>query len=282
MSSLANEPSHPAAGGPYTGLLNQIMSSTLDADYQVAADRSRAPDEPKRPPQRVIAAVVVLLFGMMVSVSAIRTQQLKPAAAAERDQLVAQIHARQDRLDGLQTQVSELEAEVAAAQTRSADRRDLLRRTAAAVVGTGAVAGAGSVSGPGLRVVVDDAPGSVGSPEGGVIRDTDLQALVNALWTAGAEAISINGNRLTSLTAIRFAGRAITVDYRSLRPPYVIDTIGDPDTMPARLLETPGGQGWLGLQQNFGIAFDTETMDSLLVPADPSLDLRSAEPVIAR
>lgn len=282
MSPVAETPLRPAGGGPYTGLLNQIMSSTLDADYQVAADRSRAQGPPKRASQRLTAAVVVLLFGMMVSVSAIRTQQLKPAAAAERDQLVAQIHARQDRLDVLQTQVSNLEAQVADAQTRSADRRDLLRRTAAAVVDTGAVAGAGAVSGPGIRVEVDDAPGAVGSPVGGVVRDTDLQALVNALWSAGAEAISINGNRLTSLTAIRFAGRAITVDYRSLMPPYVVDVIGNPDTLPARLLETPGGQAWLGLQQNFGIAFDTEVMDSLVLPADPSLVLRSANPVIAR
>ena len=94
--------------------------------------------------------------------------------------------------------------------------------------------------------MADDAPATLGLPTGGVILDTDLQSLVNALWTAGAEAISINGNRLTSLTAIRFAGRAITVDYRSLTPPYVIDAIGNPETLPARLLETPGGQAWIG------------------------------------
>jgi len=270
-------------GAPGPGLLTEIMSSTLDEDYRAAADRSaRAPAGPRRTSQRITGAVVLLLFGTMLAVSALRTQQQKPATAAERDQLVAQIHARQQHLDGLQAQVSSLEAEVAAAQTRAAALRDVQRRTAATVASLEAVAGGAEVTGPGLRVVASDAPGAAGAVGGGVVLDTDLQSLVNALWTAGAEAISINGNRLTSLSAIRFAGRAITVDYRSLMPPYVIEAIGDPDTMPARLLETPGGQAWLGLKQNFGIGFETQVVGNLVLPADTSLELRQARPAVPR
>ena len=122
------------------------------------------------------------------------------------------------------------------------------------LVTLGIDAGTLGASGPGMVITTDDAPDDqVGS--GGTILDTDLQALVNGLWTAGAEAISINGHRLTSLTAIRFAGQAITVDNVSLSPPYVVVAIGNPDTLPARLLETDGGQTWLGLQANFGIQF---------------------------
>lgn len=282
MTPVAGTPVRPVSGGPYTGLLSQIMASTLDADYQTAADRSAVLGRSRRPAQRLTGTVVVLLFGLMLSLSALRTQQLKPAAAAERDQLVAQIHARQHRLDGLQMQVSGLETQVAAAQSQAADRLALQRQTAAAVVDVAAIAGAGAVTGPGIRVVATDAPGAAGSPEGGVILDTDLQALVNALWTAGAEAISINGNRLTSLTAIRFAGRAITVDYHSLMPPYVVEAVGDPATLPARLLEAPGGQAWLGLRANFGIGFDTQPLDRLELPADPTLAVRQAAPVLAR
>lgn len=282
MTAGARATARPDHGTAYTGLLTEIMSSTLDADYQAAADRARELGRPRRPPQRTAAALVVLLFGMMLAVSALRTQQLRPATAAERSQLVAQIHAREDRLDALHSQVSALEVDVAAVQTRAADRREIQRRTDAAVTSLAAVTGAGAVTGPGVRVVVSDAPGAVGSPSGGVILDSDLQALVNALWTAGAEAISINGNRLTSLTAIRFAGRAITVDYHSLRSPYVVEAVGDPQTLPARLLETPGGQAWLGLQQNFGIGFDTQPVDSLVLPADPILELHHAQPVVPR
>ncbi|MEP7022148.1 MAG: DUF881 domain-containing protein [Pseudonocardiales bacterium] len=282
---MSANPDVEAAGGggpPHAGLLSQVMSSTLDADYQAAADRSRARGNPRRPGQGITSALVVLLFAMMLAVSALRTEQQRPAAAAERDMLVAQIHARQHRLDDLQTQVSDLEAAVAAAQVRTADRRDAQRQTDAAVLSLAAVAGGGEVTGPGVRVLASDAPGAAGNGAGGVIRAADLQQLANAMWMAGAEAIAINGNRLTSLTAIRFAGQAITVDYRSLMPPYVIEAIGDPNTMPARLLETPGGQAWLGLRQNFGIGFETQTSNSLVLPADTALQLREAEPSVPR
>jgi len=139
------------------------------------------------------------------------------------------------------------------------------------------LAGTLAVSGPGMEITADDAPADRPG-NGGVILDTDLQALANALWMAGAEAISIDGHRLTSLTAIRFAGEAITVDNVSLTPPYDIVAIGDPATLPARLLETPGGQTWLGLQANFGITFDRVTKDDVTVPADPHEHLLYAKP----
>jgi len=226
--------------------------------------------------------VVVLLFGGMVGVSALHTAQQRPVAEAERDQLVAQVHERQSRLDGLHSQLAELEGAVATLQSSATQARALERQTAASLTALAGVTGAGAVTGPGLEIVADDAPDSVGGTGGGVILDSDLQSLVNALWTAGAEAIAINGHRLTSLSAIRFAGRAITVDYRSLTPPYVIDAIGNPDTLPARLLETPGGLAWTGLRANYGIRFDTTTSNSLVLPADPSTQIRQATALGAR
>ena len=225
---------------------------------------------------------MVLAFGVMLGVSALRTEQQRPAAAAERQQLVDQIHARENHLNAVHRQLSGLETSVAGLQKR-ANSPSLARehQTAVAIAPLAALAGTAEVSGPGLQIVANNAPNAVGTADGGVILDTDLQDLVNALWTAGAEAITINGHRLTSLSAIRFAGRAITVDYRSLTPPYVIDALGNPDTLPARLLETPGGQAWLGLKANFGITFETKTKGDLLLPGDLS-PLREAHPVGAR
>ncbi len=258
------------------------MTTTLDQDYQVAADRRAARPPSPRTSRRLTVALVVVLFGGMIGISAIRTEQQKPANAVERDQLVAQIHARESHLDALHTQLSDLESDVAMLQNTASTSRALQSQTENSISQVAAVAGAGAVSGPGIEITADNAPDAVGSTGGGVILDTDLQALVNALWTAGAEAVAINGHRLTSLSAIRFAGRAITVDYRSLTPPYVVEAIGDPDTLPARLLETPGGQAWLGLRANFGIAFTTESKSDLLLPADVNVQLREARPVVSR
>jgi len=269
-------------GTTRVGLLTEIMSNTLDEDYRVAAERSKEGRTPGRRSGRLTGALVILLFGGMIGISALRTAQQRPVAAAERDQLVAQIHERQNRLDALHAQLASLESAVADLQSSATDERTLQRQTEASLTQVAGVTGAGEVSGPGVEITADDAPDSVGSTEGGVILDTDLQSLINALWTAGAEAIAINGHRLTSLSAIRFAGRAITVDYRSLTPPFVIEAIGNPDTLPARLLETPGGQAWLGLKANYGIRFDTATSGNLLLPADPNTQVREATPVGSR
>jgi uncharacterized protein YlxW (UPF0749 family) len=269
----------PAA---HEGLLTQLMTNTLDQDYQAAADRRTESPRVTKGSHRLTAGVVVLVFGVMIGISALRTEQQKPLAEAERAELVEQIQARQHTLDRMHAQLAALEGLVATQQDTASSSRTLQRRTQTSLSTLAGLAGAAEVSGPGVQITTDDAPDARQSSTGGVIMDSDLQNLVNGLWTAGAEAIAINGHRLTSLTAIRFAGSAITVDYRSLTPPYVIDAIGNPDTLPARLLETPGGQAWQGLRANFGIRFDTLVVQDLVLPADPNVMLHKATPVGVR
>jgi uncharacterized protein YlxW (UPF0749 family) len=110
------------------------------------------------------------------------------------------------------------------------------------------------------------------------VLDTDLQLLANGLWQAGAEAIAVNGQRLTTLTAIRTAGQAITVNFRSVSPPYAVSAVGDPATLPASFLETPAGQTFTDLEANFGLRFDVESVDELTLPAAGRLALRHTRP----
>lgn len=282
MTVSASTGAGRVGGTAQVGLLAELMTNTLDQDYQVAADRRAQRPSGHRHSGRLVAASVVLLFGGMIAISAVRTEQQRPAAAAERDQLVAQLHARQARLDSLQSEISTLQRDVATLQGGASTARTLEQSTQSSISQFSGITGASEVTGPGIRILASDAPDSTGGAADGSIRDTDLQALVNALWSSGAEAISINGYRLTSLTAIRFAGSAITVDYKSLVPPYTIDAIGDPDTLPARLLESPGGMAWLGLKANFGIGFDTTTESHLVLAGDPRIQLRQAAPVGSR
>ncbi len=90
--------------------------------------------------------------------------------------------------------------------------------------------------------------------------------LVNGLWEAGAEAISINGQRLTTLSTIRQAGDAITTNSRSLSRPYVVSAVGNQDTLPARFAETSSGQAWLDLQRELGLKLTITPVDSLRLP----------------
>jgi uncharacterized protein YlxW (UPF0749 family) len=250
----------------YEGLLTQVMSNTLDADYETVSAR-RTPDEPRRARPLWVVSVLVA-FGIMLGVSALRTEQERSGAEAERAELVDQIHHRQDRLDAIYTDLNGLRKDVATLQESAAEAASDEGQLSARAEELGASTGTLTVSGPGISITADDAPdatpGSVG-----VIRDTDLRLLVNGLWEAGAEAVAINGARLTPLTRISYAGEAITVDRRSLAPPYIVQAIGDPDTLPARLLETSGGQHWSDLKIGFGVTFSVEEKPRIKLTGEP-------------
>lgn len=273
-----NDPSLPPR--QYVGLLTEVMNQSLDEDYTTRAARRGSGDTPRLGRGLTLFAVLTV-FGLMAGVSAVQTAQDQPQELAERAGLVEQIHQGQDGLDDLQKQTSQLQDDVTSLQRQLADavsnNQDLTLRLTSLGVASGALA----VSGPGIEIIADDAP-EAESGTGGVILDSDLQALVNGLWEAGAEAIAIDDHRLTSLTSIRFAGQAITVDYRSLSAPYTIVATGDPSTLPARLAETKGGQMWLGLKANFGVRFDTTVKEQVTVPADPRDHLLFAQPKQAR
>lgn len=106
--------------------------------------------------------------------------------------------------------------------------------------------------------------------------------MANALWVSGAEAISINGQRLSNTSAIRQAGSAIGVNYVYLSPPYTVLAIGNPNTMPARFLDSGHGRDWLDLRAINGLKFAMTSEASLRLPAAPRVaspfDTPLAEP----
>ncbi|WP_433022518.1 DUF881 domain-containing protein [Kribbella sp. CA-294648] len=256
-------------------LLNNLMAHPLDEGYAVAA-RSRRPqgEKPKRS-HRIILVIALLFLGFLLAVAASQNYRSAPEAEKQRKELIARINQADGRLDDLRGRQTKLADEVRSLQagglSNTSEGAALQQKLDDLELQTGAVA----ATGPGLKAVVDDAKDS--DDKQGRLLDVDLQQLVNGLWTAGAEAISVNGHRLTSLTAIRGAGSAITVDYSSLTPPYTVLAIGDTATMPARFAQSSGGQWVQYLVSNFQIRMTITTEDSLLVPADSTIALRYAK-----
>lgn len=261
----------PAASGHTRSsweLLEQVSATALDEDYARASARRQATSDGRRRSARPLGAVALVGLGLLVAATALQTQSAGPIDKRERATLIAQIDDRKGDISKLAARTDEVEAEVEGLQgtaeqigSRGEELLDTLNSARL-------VAGAVPATGPGLRIVADDESASA-STSGGRILDVDLQILVNGLWEAGAEAIAINGNRLGSLSAIRTAGHAITVNYRSLTRPYNVTAIGDPNTLEARFAETPGGQAWFDLETNYGIKFDMDTVDELALPAVP-------------
>lgn len=245
-------------------LLTDLQDNALEPEYRAATQRGE-----KRSPGTL--AVTVAILAALLVLAGVNTFRGSGEAASEREALLEQIQKSQDRLAEMEQEIRDLERQI---QDLSDDQvtdpglraeLDLL----APLVGDVAV------SGPGIVVRVDDAATTGGE---GVVFDTDLSRLVNGLWQAGAEAIAINGRRITTLTPIRSAGSAITIDYVSLNPPYTVEVIGDPNTLQARFARTSAMVWWKYISDNYGVGFSIrEADDELLLDADPGMVLRYAE-----
>ena len=270
-------------------LLDAVLAETLDPAYAQAAAARAATGSPRRPRRRArtMVALTMAVAGLLVAV----TYDQAAASAQGREQvraaLVDDIRRDSEVTDELAVQLESLRAEV------TSTRDDLL---AASAVGQRALddlaraEGGGAavpVAGPGLLVTLanadpeaDDDPVGGGADEDtrGRVRDGDLQLVVNALWSAGAEAISINGQRLGPATAIRFAGEAVLVDFRPVTNPYEVSAIGDPDTLLSEFLASPEVNALAVISESFGLRFEFAREDELSLPAASIPELRLARP----
>jgi uncharacterized protein YlxW (UPF0749 family) len=257
-------------------LLNNLMAHPLDEGYAAAArTRPKQDGKPFRSRHRVMLVAATIVLGFLLAVAAAQNYRSAPEAEKQRKELITRINQATTQLNGLHDHQAQLADEVrrlqASGLSNTSSGATLQKQLDALEQQTGATA----VTGPGIKAVIDDAKNA--DAKEGRLLDVDLQQLVNGLWTAGAEAISVNGHRLTSLTAIRSAGSAITVDYSSLTPPYTVLAIGDNATMPARFAQSSGGQWVQYLVSNFDVRMTITTEDSLLVPADATIALRYAK-----
>lgn len=257
------------------GLLPYLTAHAVDEDYaQAAARRATPTGAAGRRRFGLGGALVLLVFAILAVTAAAQTSRNSGTEEKERQALIEQVKGRKASLEADRRTVARLQAETDRLEA------DLLRNTSSS---SGVVAqlqllalrsGTSAVRGPGVQIVVDDAVNA--QSDRNKVLDVDLQKLVNGLWRAGAEAISINGERLTNLSAIRHAGTAITVNFTSLRRPYQVLAIGDPRTLPSRFADTTGGQAWLDLPREVGLRFSMRTQRSLRLPAAETPELRFA------
>jgi uncharacterized protein YlxW (UPF0749 family) len=247
-------------------LLTLITQQSLDEDYLHAAERRAAgpvPADTRRPAHRT-AAVVIAVFGVLVTTAAVQTSRNASVDDAGRATLISQITARRTSVSKMQDQIVRRREHNLDLDTQLSQLIGTEQATAARLrrieVRTGYVA----VTGPGVRIVVDDAPDGDATQ---MVRDEDLAMLVDGLWNAGAEAISINGQRLTVLSAIRNVNVAIHINSRPVNPPYVVLAIGDPRSLQADLFDTTHGLRFADLASRLGFVFDIENESSLSLPA---------------
>ncbi|MFE1512358.1 DUF881 domain-containing protein [Streptomyces sp. NPDC058726] len=270
-------------------LITNVMDHSLDDGYAEAAARKKSDGDggmPKTLRAKLGLAGGLVLAALIVTVGAAQARVEAPVVAKEREELIDRIDQETDAADRLEDSVDELRADVSARQ------REALRDSGEGDRSTlvGILSGATAVHGPGLRLVVDDAEDAGGGGDGdarsasgfsdtGRVRDRDMQRVVNGLWESGAEAVSINGRRLTALSAIRAAGDAILVDNKPLVPPYTVLAVGDGGPMSDRFQNSADGLYLHALQENYGIRTAISTEDDVRLPAAPTVIVRTAQPI---
>ncbi|MDO5726436.1 MAG: DUF881 domain-containing protein [Bowdeniella nasicola] len=125
--------------------------------------------------------------------------------------------------------------------------------------------------GPGIEVQLWDAPGSADTgawdPNQLVVHQQDVEAVMNALWAGGAEAMTVQGERVGATTGVRCVGNVLLVHEQTFSPPYVIAAIGDSDAMIAAMNNSPEVQIYREYVKAAGLGMSLEVKKSVTAPA---------------
>lgn len=208
----------------------------------------------------IVGLVAGLMFVTNANLFATAPDERRPQNLAEL------IHVERDRLESTNTEVEELRSEVAELinnqQTVSGPSLD-----------TQIAAGRVAVDGPGVSVKLWDAPLRDPLPEGVspddlIVHQQDLEAVINALWAGGAEAMSVQGHRVTSRSSIRCVGNVLLIDGSVYSPPYVINAVGDTRRLMAAVSSSPQVLTYLDYVEALQLGWSLEKIEEMHIPAD--------------
>lgn len=276
-------------------LLVDTMTGSLDPSYAAVAARQGGS---RRASRTVVMGLVLLLLGVVTGTAVAQVRSRGGAISDARHRLAAEVRRQTGVSDQLVRQVGALREQVARQRDQALGDGALGRAAAAELATVELLSGASPARGPGVVVTLDDArtADAMGGaatgdttttvPRGGQtgdgrVLDRDLQDVANALWSAGTEAMSINGLRLTAQTAIRSAGAAILVDFRPLSPPYVLRAIGDPARLEPDFVDSPTGRRFATYTSLYGLGFEVARSRDLRLPAAGAPELRLVRPGVA-
>ena len=186
--------------------------------------------------------------------------------------------ALQQRVTDLTDEVEQLTSRVGSGEVRKLRQR---------VEGLEDPAGLRPRTGPGLTITLSDAPEEVINSTSRnlnllVVHQQDIQAVANALWKGGAEAMTIQGQRVITTTGIKCEGNAVMLQGVAYAQPYVISAVGNPAALEAAVLQDDYVAGYRAAAPvpDISVGWDMRTEERIEAPAYEGLtDLQYAEPL---
>jgi uncharacterized protein YlxW (UPF0749 family) len=245
-----------------SNLLAALVADPRDPGYDAAAARrdgkpsNRWYDRP---------AVVIGLFvaGFTLAVAYAHTNRSAPAAAKVHTDLVQRVRTAEREGDQLTKTVNGLNSQLNSIRASALSGSSTLAKNLSTAE---LVAGQTAVRGPGLEIKLSEPKSSRQTDSNGggrvpgnatvnLLSDRDIRSVVNQLWADGAEAIAVNGIRLTPTSAIRFAGDAVLVDFQPISSPYTIEAIGNSDSLATGFASSDVASRYQTLASAKGIGF---------------------------
>lgn len=240
---------------------------------------SRRRNAGRTPAARLLTAAVCLVAALMVVVSAVnaRGTDLRPARNTD---LVSLVQDQSRRNADLARQLTALRGQVDALTDAENSSSDLPQR----LEQLSAYAGLTAVSGPAVTVTLDDAPETVAADGVDadllVVHQQDIQAVVNALWSGGAEAMTIQGQRVISTTGVKCVGNTVVLHGIPYAPPYVVSALGNQARLKAALAGSEPVRIYKQYVDAYGLVYDEHTDSRRVFPGHQgSLDLDYASPL---
>lgn len=238
-------------------------------------------------PRVTVLASVSLATFLVTALAAtqFRSQPLPPSNRVARDEALRKsVNQLEDQNKALKSKVEQLQAAVKATEDETARRSSAAQQVKGQLDEQRTNAGLAPLHGPGLTILLHDGadPNDPNDrSQGWLVHYQDLQDIVNLLWASGAEAIAVNGQRMVSTSAFKYAGVNILVNNASrLTAPYTVTAIGDPASLangvgnPDQLAELKSRNRIYGL----GLSWVRST--HLSVPAyDATFLVKYAQPV---
>ena len=262
-----------------------LPTSPLPASSPESASSSRPVSARRRPrlTWRVLVPAVTALAGVMFAMSFVAAQGRDLRADRDLPQLIidrdahvadkaAQLDALEQEVDALSKANAPSDKRLESLTTQGDDLAEAAART--------------KVEGPAIEVSLDDAHRTLDSlpdryrPDDLVVHQQDVQAVVNALWQSGAEAMMIQDQRVISTSAVRCVGNTLILQGRVYSPPYKITAIGDVRSMQLGLEYDPTVQIYRDYVDAVGLGYDVHTHDSMEFPAySGTVDFQYASPI---
>jgi uncharacterized protein YlxW (UPF0749 family) len=223
-------------------------------------------------PWRLGAVVVFVLAGVLFVTTSLdsRGLDLRGSSVTDLDTVVRQ---QRSRADDLQRQVATLTRQVDRLGGQVDDKQvAALQRQVDALKGP---AGLDPVHGPSLTVTLEDAPKSDvdRAVQNGdttadqlVVHQQDIQAVVNALWSGGAEAMTLQKQRVVSSTGIKCVGNTVVLHGVPYAPPYVITAVGSVEEMQRALDESAYIAGYLTYVRTYHLGYSVKIADDTELP----------------